>query len=157
MPKGKSVERILTGKPVVPGSAQGPALVSKEPLSFWGGLCPRTGEVIDRRHELSGAVVTGRVFLFPQGKGSSTASAVLLESIRTGVAPAAIINLKVDPILALGCIVADELYHRTIPIVVLAEEDFFAIKQDEYIAVKADGTLRIGANVRRGGRGRNTG
>ncbi len=101
--------------------------------------------------------MTGRVFLFPQGKGSSTASAVLLESIRTGVAPAAIINLKVDPILALGCIVADELYHRTIPIVVLAEEDFFAIKQDEYIAVKADGTLRIGANVRRGGRGRNTG
>ena len=137
------MKRVLIGKPLVAGSAEGRALVSDEPLSFWGGLCPETGEIIDRRHELSGAVVTGRVFVFPQGKGSSTASAVLLETIRTGVAPAAIINLKVDPILALGSIVADELYHQAIPIVVLTEKDFFTIKQDDYITIKPDGTVGI--------------
>jgi len=137
------MERVLIGKPVVAGSAEGCALVSNEPLSFWGGLCPETGEIIDRRHELSGAVITDRVFVFPRGKGSSTASAVLLEAIRAGVAPAAIINLKVDPILALGSIVADELYHQVMPIVVLAEEDFFAIKKDDYITISPDGTVGI--------------
>ena len=94
------MEKILTGKPIVAGSAEGAALVSKESISFWGGVCPRTGEIIDRRHELSGAIVTGRVFVFPQGRGSSTSSATLMESIAAGVAPAAIINLKVEPILA---------------------------------------------------------
>ena len=137
------MERVLTARALVPGFAKGGALVSKEALSFWGGLCPRTGEIIDRRHELSGAVATGRVFVFPQGKGSSTSSATLLESIKTGVAPAAIINLKVDPILALGSIVADELYHQTIPIVVLAKEDFFSIKQGDCVTIEPGGTVKI--------------
>jgi predicted aconitase with swiveling domain len=137
------VERILIGRPVVTGSAEGEALVSKEALSFWGGICPQTGQVIDRRHELSGAAVTGKVFVFPRGKGSSTSSATLMESIRAGVAPAAIINLRVDPILALGGIVADELYHHTIPIVVLQKDDFFSIKQDDYLAIKPDGKVLV--------------
>jgi predicted aconitase with swiveling domain len=142
------VGKILIGKPVVPGSAEGAALVSREPLSFWGGISPRTGEVIDRRHDLSGSIVTGKVFVFPTGRGSSTASATLMESIKTGVAPAAIINLSVDPILALGSIVADELYHQTVPIVVLPEEDFLSIRQDDYLVVKPDGTVLV--NEQRG-------
>ena len=135
--------KILIGKPVVPGSAEGVALVSREPISFWGGLCPHTGEIIDRRHELSGAIATGRIFVFPQGRGSSTSSATLMESIKTGVAPAAIINLKVDPILALGSIVSDELYHKAVPIVVLKEKDFFSIKENDHLTIKSDGTVTI--------------
>ena len=137
------MEKILTGKPIVAGSAEGAALVSKEPISFWGGLCPRTGEIIDRRHELSGAIVTGRVFVFPQGRGSSTSSATLMESIAAGVAPAAIINLKVDPILALGSIVSDELYHQAVPIIVLTEKDFFSIKENDHLTIEPDGTIKI--------------
>jgi len=137
------MERLLTGRPVVPGSAEGAALISREPLSFWGGLCPHTGEIIDRRHELSGTVVTGRVFVFPQGRGSSTSSATFMESIKAGVAPAAIINLKVDPILALGSIVSDELYHQAVPIVVLAEKDFYSIKEDDHLTIEPDGTVKI--------------
>jgi len=139
------MERVLIGRPVVAGSAEGLALVSREPLSLWGGLSPRTGEIIDRRHELSGAVAAGRVFVFPQGKGSSTSSATLLESIKAGVAPAAIINLRVDPILALGSIVSDELYHKALPIVVLSEKDFFSIKQDDYVIVGSDGKVKVRA------------
>lgn len=138
------MERILTGKPVVAGEASGAALVSKEPLSFWGGLCPRTGKIIDRRHERAGAVVAGKIFVFPQGRGSSTSSATLLESIRTGVAPAAIINLKVDPILALGSIVSDELYRKPVPIVVLSEKDFHSIKENDRLTIEPDGKVRIG-------------
>ena len=133
---------IVSGKPVVPGTAAAVALVSKEPLSLWGGLNAHTGEIIDRRHELSGTSVTGRVFVFPRGKGSSTGSGVLLESIRCGTAPAAIINLKTDPILALGAIVADELYGRSVPIVVLNEEDFYSIREGDRLTVEPDGTVR---------------
>ncbi|UCE50013.1 MAG: DUF126 domain-containing protein [Phycisphaerales bacterium] len=142
------MERTLIGRPIVPGSAEGTALVSKEPLSFWGGVCPRTGEVIDRRHELSGKNAAGKVFVFPTGRGSSTSSATLMQSIKAGVAPAAIINLSVDPILALGSIVSDELYHRAVPIVILQQEDFFSIKQDDYVIVKPDGKVLV--NAKRG-------
>ena len=137
------MERLLTGRAVVPGKACGMALVSKEPISFWGGLCPRTGEIIDRRHERSGVVVTGRVFVFPQGRGSSTSSAIFMESIKAGVAPAAIINLKVDPILALGSIVSDELYHQAVPIVVLPEEEFFSIREGDHLVIEPNGTVKV--------------
>ena len=136
-------ERTLTGRPVVAGSASGTAIVSKEPLSFWGGLCPNTGEIIDRRHKRSGANVSERIFVFPRGKGSSTSSATLMESIKNGVAPAAIINLKVDPILALGSIVSDELYNRAMPIVVLDEQDFYLIKEGDYLTIESDGKVLV--------------
>lgn len=137
------MEKTLIGKPVVAGSAEGTAIVSKQPLSFWGGLSPRTGEIIDRRHERSGAIVTGKVFVFPQGKGSSTGSAVLMEGIKAGSAPAAIINVRVDPILALGAIVTDELYHKTIPIVVLPQEDFDTIEEGDYLVIEPEGTIKV--------------
>ena len=149
------MERVLIGRLVVAfpsvgpkgvplsGRAKGIALVAKEPLSFWGGLSPNTGEIIDRRHPRSGAIVTDRVFVFPKGKGSSTASGILLESIRAGTAPAAIINLKTDPILALGAIVADELYHRSLPILTLKEDDFSSIREGDYLVVEPNGTVRV--------------
>ena len=137
------MDKVLIGRPVVAGSAEGRAVVSGEPLSLWGGLDAQTGEIIDRRHELSGRNVTGRVLVFPRGKGSSTASGILLESIRAGTAPAAIVNRTVDPILALGAIVADELYRRSVPIVVLPAEDFGAIKDGDVVTVEADGKVTV--------------
>ena len=142
---------VLIGRPLVAGSAEGRAVVSGQPLSLWGGLDADTGEIIDRRHELSGRKVTGRVLVFPRGKGSSTASGILLESIRAGTAPAAIVNSAVDPILALGAIVADELYHRSVPIVVLPEEDFDTIRDGDMVSVEADGRVKVRA-AREGGK-----
>jgi len=136
-------ERAISGRAVVPGSAEGIALVTTEPISLWGGLNAQTGEIIDRRHERSGEIVTGRVFVLPQGRGSSTASAILLESVRTGKAPAAIINLRLDPILALGSIVADELYHKPVPIVLLSQADFDSIREGDHVSIRPDGTVRI--------------
>ena len=142
------MKRTLIGKPVIAGSAEGIALVCRRPLSLWGGYNASTGEIIDRRHDRSGAVAAGRVLVFPQGQGSSTSSAVLLESIRNGSAPAAIINLKTDPILALGVIVADELYHRSLPVVVLPEKDFFSISEGDHLAIEPDGTVTVGHPVK---------
>ena len=140
------MERVLKARGRGGGQAEGAATVSREPLSLWGGLSPQTGEIIDRRHDLAGQTVTGRVLLLPRGRGSSTSSATLMESIKAGVAPAAIITTKVDPILALGSIVSDELYHRAIPIVTLPEQDFLAIKQDDHIVIESDGTVKVRSN-----------
>ena len=73
---------------MVAGSAMGDALVLEEPLSFWGGLGPETGEIIDRRHPQSGTIATGRVLVMPSGRGSSSSSSVLAEAIRAGTGPA---------------------------------------------------------------------
>jgi predicted aconitase with swiveling domain len=137
------MERILRGKAVVPGRAQGTAIVSSQPLSLWGGLNPETGEIVDRRHDRSGAILTGKVFVFPTGKGSSTSSTILMEAVRAGTAPAAIINVVPDPMAALGAIVADELYDRVVPIVALSEEDFDAIREGDELSVERDGSVRL--------------
>lgn len=135
--------RVLQGRAVVPGKARGEAVVSAKPISLWGGLDEKTGEVIDRRHDCSGRFVTDKVFVFPWGKGSSTGSAILLESVRRGVAPAAIINCATDAIAALGSIIAGELYGKPVPIVVLDERDFGSIADGDLVAVEPDGTVTV--------------
>src|SRR5579871_2755742 len=113
----------IQGQAIVPGQASGELLVSPEPLSFWGGYDCRTGEIIDRRHALSGQNARGRVQALPFTRGSSTTTQVLLEAIRAGTAPAAIVCPEADSCLALAAIVAEELYGRTLPIVVISAED----------------------------------
>ena len=103
---------------LVPGEATGEVLELTEPLSFWGGIDPATGDVIDVHHPQRGANVSGRVLVMPGGRGSSSSSSVLAEAIRAGMAPAAIVLLEPDPIVALGAIVARELYGVSMPVVV---------------------------------------
>ena len=131
----------LECKVLIPGSAKGTVIKSEEPLSFWGGVNPFTGEITDRRHDHFGQVIKDKIFLFPKGRGSSTGSAVLLEAIRNGTAPAAIINLKEDPILALGAIVAEELYHKAIPILILSEDDFCKVMEGDTIKIEPGGRV----------------
>jgi len=112
---------MADARTLVPGTAEGRALVLDEPLSFWGGVDPETGDIIDLRHPQHGASVTGRILVMPSGRGSSSSSSVLAESIRAGTAPAAIVLGEADPILALAAIVARELYGKTTPVVVAAD------------------------------------
>jgi uncharacterized protein len=122
---------------LVAGTAQGRALVLDEPLSFWGGVDPATGDIIDPRRTQHGANVAGRILVMPSGRGSSSSSSVLAEAIRAGTAPAAIVLGEADPILALGAIVARELFGGTIPVVVAAE---VALRTDDLATVRADET-----------------
>jgi predicted aconitase with swiveling domain len=132
--------RILCN-PLLPGVAGGPALVTSQPLCFWGGLDPKTGIITERDHELKGQSVTRTVFVFPTGKGSSTTSAILLESVRCGTAPAAIVNLKTEPILVIGAIIAEKLYDSVIPIVDTPELDPIKfIKTGDWVDVNANET-----------------
>jgi uncharacterized protein len=103
---------------LVEGAARGTVARMPEPLSFWGGLDPRTGVIIDRRHPCWGTNIAGRILVMPSGRGSSSSSSVLAEAIRCGTAPAAIVMREPDGIVALGAIVAVELYGIAIPVVV---------------------------------------
>jgi len=96
----------------VPGESVGQVLNLERPLSFWGGVDPETGRVTDVHHPQHGVVVTGRVLVMPTGRGSSSSSSVLLECVRAGTAPAALLVHHVDPILPVGAAVAIELYGR---------------------------------------------
>jgi predicted aconitase with swiveling domain len=112
---------VVTAHTLIPGRASGPALVLSEPLSFWGGVDAETGELIDSHHPERGRQLRGTMLLLPGGRGSSSSSSVLAECIRNGTAPAALLLGATDPILALGSLVAQELYGAGIPVVVLAE------------------------------------
>ena len=140
---------IIQGKPIVPGQAEGVVLASAEPLSFWGGYDQATGEIIDRRHPLSGEIGSGRVIAVPFTRGSSTTTGILLESVRAGVAPAGIITTEADPFLALASIVADEMYATPFPVVAVGEESFRMIQSGARATIEASGvvTLSEGAQI----------
>ena len=133
----------LTGHPFIAGTASGTALVSNEPISFWGGYDWQTGEIIDRRHPLSGANAKGKVLAIPFTRGSSTTTAVLLEAIRAGNAPSAIITTGTDFFFALASVVADELYAHPLTLVAVSEGDFARLQTGDHIQIDADGSITI--------------
>lgn len=132
----------LVGRAVIPGDAEGPLLHSAEPLSFWGGYDAETGRIIDRRHPLAGETGTGAVLALPATRGSSTTAAVLLEAIRRGTAPAALITLGVDGFLSLASFVGEEMYDRVPPLLAVDEEAFRALAAWPRLAVRGNELLR---------------
>jgi predicted aconitase with swiveling domain len=126
---------MVEARTLVAGRAEGSALVLDEPLSLWGGLDPRTGVIVDVRHPQRGAKVTGRILVLPSGRGSSSSSSVLAEAIRAGAAPSAIVLAEADPILALGAIVARELYGAIVPVVVASP---MGIRTGDAVVVRAE-------------------
>src|SRR3990172_7485158 len=133
----------MRGKPLGPGQAFGTALVSREPLSFWGGYDHRTGEIIDRRPPLAGQNAAGRVLVLPYARGSSTTTAVLLEALRAGHAPTAILTTAADTFFALAAIVADEMYRRSFPVVIVQATDAFALQTGMHLRIDLDGTIMM--------------
>ena len=134
---------MLSGKPIIAGSAKGVALVSTEPLSFWGGYDWRSGEITDRRHPLSGSNAKGKVLAIPFTRGSSTTTAVLLEAIRAKTAPSAIITTSTDFFFALASIVADELYKNPLPLFAISESDFARLQTGDQIEIDDQGVITV--------------
>ena len=135
----------VSGRTLAPGKASGVALLLGEPLSLWGGLDPASGRLIDTHHPQLGALLTLRVLVMPSGRGSSSSSCVLAESIRAGTAPAAILLREPDAIVALGAIVAGELYGTRVPVVAMTPGGYDALADDAPLVVDA---LRHVARIR---------
>jgi hypothetical protein len=97
----------MKGRMINPGKATAEALVSREPVGFYGSIDPKTGKVREKGHELEGQCITGKVLVFPCGKGSTVGSYVIYGLAKYGTAPAAIINKETETIVATGVILAD--------------------------------------------------
>lgn len=123
-------------RPISKGVASGEALVSRDALSFLGGVDPKTGEVIEKGHSISGKNVSGTVLVFPNGKGSTVGSYVMLQLKKNGKAPAAIINVSAEPIIAVGAIISG------IPMVDMPENDVYLVLKDGQ-RVEVDGNTGV--------------
>ncbi len=118
---------------VASGRASGPALVSRQAISFLGNVNPGTGVVVDPAHELFGQSIAGKVLVFPGGKGSTVGSYVIYQLKKRGLAPAAMINLRSEPIVAVGAIISG------IPLVDRVPEWVLQIESGTLVEVDADG------------------
>ena len=133
---------MITGRVIVAGEAAGEALVTHDALSFWGGYDFHTGEIIDKHHPLAGVRAGGRILAVPFSKGSSTTTAVLLEAVRAGTAPAAILTTGADSFFALASIVADVMYGKSFPVIALDAADFASLRTGEHLQIGASGLIR---------------
>lgn len=137
----------ITATCILPGTSQGRLLSTQHPISFWGCVDPSTGNISDKRHDLYGESVSDRVLAFPFGKGSSTGSLMVLELLRLDLAPAAIVNIRTEPLLATGPVVGKHFYGKTFPIVNVAESDFHLLKTGvcaEIVSREQNSHIRIG-------------
>jgi predicted aconitase with swiveling domain len=120
----------LKGRVIYRGTAEGKALVTTQPISFYGGVDPDKGIIIEKGHELEGKEIKGRILVFPTGKGSTVGSYTLYRLKKNGVAPAGIINKECETIVAVGAIISE------IPCV--DKIDISRIKTDDYVRIKND-------------------
>jgi predicted aconitase with swiveling domain len=139
----EAAEGSGTNQVMVSGDAEGATLVLTEPLSFWGGVSEVSGDVIDVHHPQHGANVAGRILVMPSGRGSSSSSSVLAELIRAGLGPDAILLGERDPIIAIGAAVAETLYERTVPVLVLTLDDYRRAAGARHIRVLRSGELEV--------------
>ena len=128
--------KVLTGKVSHPGTAEGEVLLLTEPVSFWGGV-DHHGEIIDVHHAQHKAKMTNKILVMPSGRGSSSATAVLAELIRTGDGPLAIIMLQCDTILVIGALVSAEIYGISMPIVELDQEQYAQLSDGMRVSMDA--------------------
>ncbi len=132
------------GEILLPGpAASGMGLALGAPISFWGGVDPKTGRIADVRHPDHGRSIAGTVLFLPGTIGSSSASAVLLELVYAGRSPAAIVLHEPDAILLLGLIVAREMGWQT-PMALRLDRTHFAGFSGRPVTVEADGALAVG-------------
>lgn len=136
------------GIAVVPGDATGPVVSLAEPLSFWGGVDPTTGVVIDVHHPSHGACLAGAIVLMPTSRGSCSGSGVLLELALSGRNPAALVFAGPEDTLTLGAIVASEMFGRRIPVVRLSQEPFTALSTAKDATITSEAISADGGRVR---------
>lgn len=139
----------ITARSILGGTAHGPIIATGEALSFWGGVSPATGSVIDVHHPLHGTCLSGSILMMPSSRGSCTGSGVLLDLVLTGRAPAALVFSEAEDVLTLGALIASELFGKPLPVLRLAPEAFAALSRAKSAritdtAIEADGlTLAV--------------
>lgn len=122
---------ILKGRCIVEGYAEGRALVSKDPISFMGGVDPKTGKIIERGNEIEGECIKDKILVFPSAKGSTGGSYMLYEAVKNKVGPKAIVNSEAESIVVIGAIVSDLPMVDRIDISLIKTGDFLKVNATE--------------------------
>lgn len=132
-------KQVIKCRKISKGHAKGEVIITKDSLSFLGGVDPKTGVIIDSHHELYGKKISGKILVIPSGKGSTVGSYVIFQMAKNKTAPSAIISLKAEPIIATGAIMAE------IPMVDRPDADILNIlKEGDIVEVDADsGMIKI--------------
>lgn len=115
---------------IIPGRAEGPVVALSEALSFWGGVDPRTGRIIDAHHPQHGAELAGAIAMMPESRGSCSGSGVVLELALAGLAPAALVFCEAEEVATLGALVAVEMFGRTLPVLRMGRSAFLALASE---------------------------
>ena len=129
---------VLKCKNVISEPKKIDLIYSNDPFSFVGGVNIQTGEISDYRHANYQENIKGRAFAFPFGKGSSGAGLVLMEMLRIGTAPAALINVYTDPVILTGPLICKHFYGQILPVINLSEEDYAKLEGAKQIELFAD-------------------
>jgi phosphomecalonate degydratase small subunit len=124
------------GRSINLGTIQGVALVSRQAISFFGGVDPETGTIVERGHDLEGKCIAGKVLVFPTGKGSTVGSYTLYRLKDNGHAPLAILNAECETIIAVGCIIAEIPCVDKLPIDEIYSGNLVRIEGDEVTVSK---------------------
>lgn len=128
----------VKGRTIIPGEAEGPALVLSKPISFWGGVSPQDGTIAHPQHPQFGQSIAHTILVIPQMIGSSSSSAIMLELLRIDCAPQALVLFRPDAILSLGVIVGREMGYKTCPIVEVSDAELLT---GQRVKIFADGNL----------------
>ncbi|KAJ5292334.1 uncharacterized protein N7443_008287 [Penicillium atrosanguineum] len=131
---------------IIPGIAEGDLVASKVALSFWGGVSPRNGIVIDSHHPLVGKSIAGKILAIPSGRGSCTGSGVILELLLNGSAPCVLIFGREEMILTIGVLIAQEMFQKSIPVLQIPMSSFDTLLQLDRLRV-ADGQIQWGDSL----------
>lgn len=131
---------FFSSRVLIEGEASAPLLKLESDISFWGGIDPATGVVIDSRHPQSGECVNGKVLAMNRSIGSSSGSAIVLELMRLHRGPAGIILVEPDFIVTLGAVVAREMDYGHIPVVQVGNEEFCRLAG--LVTISRDGKIR---------------
>ncbi|MEJ2382966.1 MAG: DUF126 domain-containing protein [Xanthomonadales bacterium] len=129
--------REFGGRSLVGGAARGESVRLDAPLSLWGGFDPVSGRIIDVHHPQHGVRIAGRVVIMPGGRGSSSSASVLLEAVRLGQHPLALVLAEPDPVLVIGALVAGDLYGIAVPVI--------QVETAVLAAVPSPATVRVDA------------
>ncbi len=132
------MEIIKDFKVILEGNVQGEALVSQQPLSFWGGVNAATGQIQDVHHDLYNQNLSGKVLCIPYDRGSCSGSGVLIEMVKQNTAPIAILCLEAEPVLALGPLIGEKMYNRSMALRNIDEKDYQKLVSKDIITFKDD-------------------
>ena len=129
-----------------PGQCNAAALVLDEPLSFWGGFDPVHGTIVDHHHPQRGECIAGKVLVIPGSRGSAGTPAAIAEAIRRGTGPAAVLLATADVNIAIGAMVAGQLYGHDIPVLTVAAQDYPRLCADDELVIASGGVITLPAN-----------